>query len=212
MKRALILAPFFLVALPAVGGAQHVNLGVIGAPQIVQSHTDGSSTRLTGTVFGGEGTFVSDRFSIRLRYAQGVVAEKSDTGVDRRQVVEGEALIGLRVTQWLTLWAGPNARAYTIGDADQRWLIWSGRATGRAALLPDRMQTYVELWGALTGSVGNPQQKAGGRGADAGLELRLSSQTPLWGRLGYRIESSHSDGLRETVESITVSVIYGFPQ
>jgi hypothetical protein len=74
------------------------------------------------------------------------------------------------------------------------------------------MQTYVELWGALSGSVGDPSAKAGGRGADAGLELRLSSQTPLWGRLGYRIESSHADALRETVESITVTVIYGFPQ
>ena len=212
MRLALFGAAVFVITLPAVAGAQHVNLGVIGAPQIVNSRVDGSSSRLTGTVFGGEGTLVGERFSIRLRYAQGVVAAKSDTGAERRQVVEGEALIGLRVTQWLTLWAGPNARAYTFGETDQRWLLWTGRATGRGTLLPDRMQTYVELWGALTGSVGNPAQKAGGRGADAGLELRLSGQTPIWARLGYRIESSHANALRETVESMTVTVIYGFPQ
>lgn len=212
MNRALALALFAAATLPGAASAQHWNLGVFGAPQIVHSHIDGSSSRLTGTVFGGEGTLVGERFSVRLRYAQGNVAEKSDSGLDKRLVVEGEALVGLRATQWLTLWVGPMARAYTLGETSQRWLLWTGRASARGTLLPDRMQTYVELWGALSGSVGDPSAKAGGRGADAGLELRLSSQTPLWGRLGYRIESAHAEALRETVESITVTVIYGFPQ
>jgi len=212
MTRALVFALLAIAALPGRAVAQHFNVDLFGAPQIVHSHTDESSSRLTGTVFGGAGTFVGQRFAVRLRYAQGTISAKADTGVDRRQVVEGEALIGLRATQWLTIWAGPSARAYTIGDADQRWLLWTGRVTGRGTLLPDRMQSYVELWGAFSGKVGDPALKAGGRGADAGLELRLSSQTPLWGRFGYRIESAHADALRETVESITVSVIYGFPQ
>ncbi|HWC72886.1 MAG TPA: hypothetical protein VG454_03040 [Gemmatimonadales bacterium] len=216
MKRALGIACVCAVVgvstLPPIAVAQHFNAAVTGAPEIVQSHIDSSFSRLNGSVFGGEGTFVAEHFAIRLRYAQGNVSAKSDTGIDHRQVVEGEALVGYRATQWLTLWAGPTARAYTVGDADQRWLLWSARVTGRGTLLPDKMQTYVELWGALSGTVGNPAMKAGGRGADMGLELRLSSETPLWGRLGYRIQSSHADGLRETVEAITLSVIYGFPQ
>lgn len=212
MNRALALALFAAAAVPGAASAQHWNLGVFGAPQIVHSHIDSSSSRLTGTVFGGEGTLVGDRFSFRLRYAQGNVTAKSDTGLDKRLVVEGEALAGFRATQWLTLWVGPTARAYTLGESDQRWLLWTGRASARGTLLPDRLQSYVELWGAITGSVGDPSAKAAGRGADAGIEMRLSSQTPLWGRFGYRIESSHADALRETVESITVTVIYGFPQ
>jgi hypothetical protein len=212
MSRALLLALVFVAASPGTVLAQHFNVDVFGAPQIVHSHVDGSESRLTGTVFGGAGTFVGERFAVRLRYAQGTVAAKSDTGVDRRQVVEGEALVGLRATPWLTLWAGPTARAYTLGEGDQRWMLWTGRVSARGTLLPDRMQSYVELWGAFSGKVGDPAAKAGGRGADAGLELRLSNQTPLWSRLGYRIESAHADALRETVESITVSIIYGFPQ
>jgi hypothetical protein len=113
---------------------------------------------------------------------------------------------------WLTLWVGPSARAYTTADGDLRWLTWSGRVTGRGMLLPGRMQTFVELWGVLSGNVGDPPLKAGGRGANGGLEVRLSESSSFWGRLGYRIESTHAEGLRETVESLTLSVIYGIPQ
>jgi hypothetical protein len=73
------------------------------------------------------------------------------------------------------------------------------------------MQTFVELWGAFSGNVGNPAQKAGGRGAYGGLEARLGEGS-WWGRLGYRMESVHADALRETVESLTLSLLYGLPQ
>jgi hypothetical protein len=99
-----------------------------------------------------------------------------------------------------------------MGDTDQRWLIWSGRATARGELLPGRMQTFIELWGAFSGNVSNPSMKAGGRGAMGGLEARLGAASSLWGRLGYRIESAHATGLRETVESLTLSLLYGLPQ
>jgi hypothetical protein len=99
-----------------------------------------------------------------------------------------------------------------MGSSDERWLIWSARATGRGTLLPGRMQTFLELWGAFSGNVGDPPQRVGGRGANGGLEVRLAQSGSVWGRLGYRMESTHAAGLRETVESVTLSVIYGFPQ
>jgi hypothetical protein len=156
---------------------------------------------------------------VRVRYAEGRITPKGGSGgllgsggSDPRDVVEGEALVGFRATPWLTLWGGPSARAYTIGASDERWMIWSARATARGTLLPGRMQTFLELWGAFSGKVGEPPLRAGGRGANGGLEVRLSEARSFWGRLGYRMESTHAEGLRETVESVTLSIIYGLPQ
>ena len=199
--------------LPAAARAQGVQftVGGIAGQEIVQSHIDQVTDRFTGLILGAEGVLISDRLMVRVRYGEGRINPKSGSSADPREVVEGEALFGVRATPWLSLWAGPSARAYTMGDTDQRWLIWTARATGRGTLLPGRMQTFVELWGAVSGNVGNPPIKAGGRGANGGLEMRLGDGN-FWGRLGYRIESTHAPGLRETVESLTLSVIYGVPQ
>jgi len=217
MTRHLAWGAVLLAAalLPASARAQRLQftVGGTGAQQMVQSHVNGSDDRFAGLLLGGEGSLTSGRFVVRLRYGEGRISPKSGTTADARDVVEGEALVGIQAMPWLTLWAGPSARAYTMGDSDERWMIWSVRATGRGALIPGRMQSFVELWGALSGNVGGqPALKAGGRGAYGGLEARLGEASALWGRLGYRIESTHADGLRETVESLSLSLIYGLPQ
>lgn len=211
--KALLGAFLGLAILPAAGRAQgvHFTFGGTAGQETVQSTTDGVKDRLTGFTLGAEGMMISDRLMVRVRYREGRVNPKAGSGTEARSVVNGEALFGLRATPWLAFWIGPTARAYTIGDSDQRWLVWTGRATARGSLIPGRMQTFVELWGAFSGNVGNPPVKAGGRGAFAGLEARLGDAS-FWGRLGYGIESMHADGLRETVETLTLSVIYGLPQ
>lgn len=222
MKRCLAAIACGVIALPATLHAQRMQFTVAGlaSQEIVQSHVDATSTRFTGLMVGAEGMLISDRLLLRVRYAEGKINPKGETGggllgpgsTDPRNVVEGEALVGYRVLPWLTLWAGPSARAYTMGSSDERWLIWSGRASGRGTLLPGRMQTFIELWGAFSGNVGDPPQRVGGRGATGGLEVRLGQSGSLWGRLGYRMESTHATALRETVESVTLSIIYGLPQ
>lgn len=192
-------------------GVQFTVGGVV-AQEIVQSHVDPASDRFTGLVLGGEGAVTSDRFVVLLRYGEGRINPTAGSTAAARNVVDGEALFGFHATPWLTLWAGPSARAYTMGTTNERWLIWTGRVTARGTLLPGRMQSFVELWGAASGSVGSPPLKVGGRGANAGLEVRLGQESPFWGRLGYRMQSTHAPGLRETVESLTLSVLYGFPQ
>src|SRR2546430_14728212 len=148
-----------------------------GSQEIVQSHDDAalirSFNRYTGLLLGGEGNLISERFVARLRYAQGRVTARTDTGVVGRDLVEGEALLGVRAMPWLTLWAGPTARAYTTPDGDQRWLLWTARARARRTLVLGRMQTYVQLWGALSGNVTNPPERARVRGADVGVAIRL---------------------------------------
>ena len=222
MKRYVAAIACGVIALPAALDAQGVQFTVAGlaSQEIVQSHIDATSTRFTGPILGLEGILTSDRLLVRVRYAQGRINPKGGDGggllglgtVDPREVVEGEALVGYRATQWLTLWGGPSARAYTMGDSDERRLIWTGRATARGTLLPGRMQTFIELYGAFSGNVGDPPLHAGGRGANGGLEVRLGETGSFWGRLGYRMESTHASGLRETVESVTLSIIYGLPQ
>jgi len=201
--------------LPSVTRAQEplqFTVGATAAQQVVQSLVDPTRGRFTGALIGVEGGLVSDRLLVRVRYAEGHVSPKSGTTAEARDVVEGEALVGFRALPWLTVWGGPSARAYTMGNSDQRWIIWTARATARGSLLPGRMQSFVELYGAFSGSVGDPALHAGGRGLNGGLELRLSQSKQFWSRLGYKMESTHAEGMRETVETFSLSVIYGLPQ
>lgn len=206
----------FLALVPAVSPAQEQRLqfsvGGTAAQQIVQSMIEPARSRFTGTLLGIEGGMVSDHLLLRVRYAEGRVSPKAGSSGDPRDVVEGEALVGFRALPWLTLWGGPSARAYTIGNSDQRWMIWTARASGRGTLLPNRLQSFFELYGAFSGSVGDPALHAGGRGLNGGLEMRLSQTGMFWGRVGYKMESTHAAGLRETVETFSFSLMYGLPQ
>ena len=215
--RFLVAGLIGLILLTRVAQAQdehRLRFTVTGlaGQQLVQSTADDVTNKLSGSIIGFEGVMVGNPFMVRVRYAEGRINPKPESNVDARDVVGGEAMFGMRALPWLSLWVGPSARAYTVGESDQRWLVWWGRATARGTLLPGRMQTYVELGGVLGGSVGNPGIKAGGRMASGGLEMRFGAMSNFWGRLGYGIESLHAAGLRETVEALTLSVIYGLPQ
>lgn len=215
--KTILVALLGLALLPGAGAAQsdrRLRFSVTGfaGQQLVQSHELDVTDRLTGSLIGAEGVLVSDRLMLRLRYSEGGIRPKPESGAESRDVVSGEALFGVRALPWLSFWVGPSARAYTMGESDQRWLVWTGRATARGSLLPGRLQSFVELWGVFSGNVGNPPIKAGGRGTRGGLEVRFGAMSNFWGRLGYGMESLHADGLRETVEELTLSVVYGLPQ
>lgn len=212
MNKALALACAVVVCAPppalAAQSRMQFSFGATGAQEIVQSRFDSLRERLSGMVLGGEGMVTSGRILVRLRYAQGRVTGGAGSAAAPRDLVEGEALVGLRALPWLTFWAGPHARAYASAGADQRWLFWSGRATARGTILPGRMSSFVELWQALSANVSRPAGSASGRGAEAGLEVRLSGQS-LWGRLSYGIEQGQADAARrETVEVVGVSLSY----
>lgn len=212
MKKLLLVLVLAVLpaSLAAQGGSRFTFIG-LASQEIVHSREGATNDRFTGMVLGGAGNLTIGRLVARVRYAQGRVSSKA-AGVDPRDIVEGELLVGYRVMPWLTFWAGPSARAYTMEDTEQRWFIWSGRAAARGTIMPGKMQSFVELWGALSGNLSNPEIKAGGRGLDAGLEMRLSQSSPFWGRLSYRMESTHAGDLRETVEAVSLSLIYGIPQ
>lgn len=184
-----------------------VSLGAAGGGETVRSRTDTLRERLSGTVFTAEALLTRRRLALRARYGQGRVTGNLPT-VMARDIAEGEALLGYTVRPWLTLWLGPHARSYGTTFGDQRWLFWSARASARGSLFPGRVESVVELWQAFAGNVSRPASSAAGRGAEAGLQLRLASR-PLWGRLAYRIEQGRVGAARrETVEAVTLTVGY----
>ena len=208
MSRALALVLLGITSTAQAQARWNVSFGAGGGPEIAHSRIGTTRERVSGLVFAGEGGATRGRFVARLRYGQGRVT--NDTA--GRDVAEGEALLGYKARPWLTVWFGPHARTFVVpGQSDRRWLLWSGRVTGRGSLLPGRVDSYVELWQGVTGSLSRPAESASGGGGEAGLDLRLARH-PIWGRLGYRIEQGRASGgaRRETVEAITLTVGYGY--
>ncbi|MGH7608189.1 MAG: hypothetical protein ACREME_12710 [Gemmatimonadales bacterium] len=209
-----------LVALltPAPLAAQDAGqswFGGTAAQEIINSRLGDGHERLTGIVLSAEGQFASGPLVVRLRYGEGRVTGGVDESVIPRELVEGEALVGLRLASWLMLGAGPNARAYTAAGTEHRWLFWSAHATARGTLLPGRMASFVEVWKSFSGNVTEPAGTASGRGAEGGLELRLGGARgghSFWGRLAYRIEHGLAGGRRETVETVAFSIGYVPPR
>ena len=221
MSRALALVLLGITSTAQAQARWNVSFGAGGGPEIAHSRIGTTRERVSGLVFAGEGGATRGRFVARLRYGQGRVT--NDTA--GRDVAEGEALLGYKARPWLTVWFGPHARTFVVPGPDpeasiqdvteprivQGRKIWSGRVTGRGSLLPGRVDSYVELWQGVTGSLSRPAESASGGGGEAGLDLRLARH-PIWGRLGYRIEQGRASGgaRRETVEAITLTVGYGY--
>ena len=210
MNRWLAVICGAALCVPALAsrlGAQSpwdVAFGATGAHEIARSR-GATRERLSGMVFSGEVLATRRPFVARLRYGQGSVTNDSA----ERVVVEGEALLGYQARPWLTFWFGPHARTFVVtGLSDRRWLLWSGRVTARGSLFPGRLESFVELWQGLTGSLSRPAESVTGGGVEGGLELRLPSR-PVWARLAYRIEQARVEGgRRETVEAVTLAVGY----
>jgi hypothetical protein len=168
--------------------------------------TSAGTQRRSGVGLSGEGTGAAGFLLLRLRYAEAAL-ELPPGETARRMLVEGEAMLGLRTTPWLVLWAGPHARAYTgeSGDSTERWLLWEFRAETRAALLAEAIEAFFESWGVAAASLDVPEPFDKGFGAEGGLSVRLVGQA-LWGRLGYRVEQTRlaAGERRETTEVVSL--------
>jgi len=202
VRRALLLIFLGFASTAQAQSRWNVSFGVGGGSEIARSRSDTTRERVSGLVLGGEAVATRGKFVTRLRYGQGRVT--NDTA--GRDVAEGEALLGYKARPWLTVWFGPHARTFVVpGQSDRRWLQWSGRVTALGTLFPERVESFVELWQGITGSLNRPAESASGGGAEAGLVFRLARR-PVWGRLAYRIEQGRGATRRETVEAITLTV------
>src|SRR5207249_2613981 len=70
-----------------------------------------------------------------------------------RDLVEARAFLGVQPWPWLRLSVGPHVRAFVIGAVTERWVLWPVRARAQSALASTPLETYVELWRALSAKV-----------------------------------------------------------
>jgi hypothetical protein len=174
----------------------------------LESQVPAGSDRLSGVAFGAGGAVSVGPVVLAVRYVQGTLDSVSG-GSGSRDVVEGGAWLGVRPVSWLTLEAGPQARAYVLsgGGATQRWVFWEGRVRAAAPFVGSAVLGYVELWRALGADVNVPEAFDHAQGGEAGMVVRLA-RAPLEARLAYRIDRAVLGGgsRRETVDGVVVTV------
>jgi len=201
--------------LPAVAAATGASAQLVrpAAEAVVvttrlASQVPAGTDRLSGVAFGGEGAVWVGPVVFDVRYAQGTLDSVSG-GAGSRDVVEGGALLGVRPVSWLTIAAGPQARAYVLsaGGATQRWVFWEGRVRAGAPFVGSAVLGYVELWRAFGADVNVPEAFDHAQGGEAGMVVRLA-RAPVEARLAYRIDHAVLGGgsRLETVDGVVVTV------
>src|SRR5689334_3575995 len=177
------------------------------AALFVRSEVGPSVQTLKGIVPGAAGTIAWNRLSLDLGYWQGSLT--ADGSASDRDVVEGQALLGVHILPWLTARLGPHAWTYSSTSGTQRWFMWEGRLHADGLLLPDRLTSYFELWNAFTGDVNASQSFTSGMGGEGGLTWRpRGNSAPFSGHLGYSVQQVRLGGgaRKETVQRLLVAV------
>ena len=212
MKRAaLLLAAAAL--LPAGARAQlaeRLSLGGgLGTTRLTTA-VSGKSGTLSGVSLFGAGHIGSGRFFLSGFYRQGTLKPDSG-GAASQDLVDGLLLAQARVLPWLTIGAGPHARALVVTGSTEQWTFVEGHVRAEADVIPSLVSAHVELWDALTAHSNVPGSSASGRGGEAGLTLRLP-RSPVWARLVYSVDRAAAAPRTETLEDVAISVGYGKPE
>lgn len=189
-----------LAGSAAAQGARVAFSGSTGSYRTLTRESSGVVTR-TGTGVGGEAFASLGRLHLRAGYAEATVSD--------RTLVEGTAMMGASVLPWLTIWAGPHARAYETTAGAERWLLWEVRAGVQHSLILDLVSWSLEAWSVADAQVDIPERFDEGFGAEGGLGLQLL-RSRVWGGLAYRVEQVRMQGVRrETNEVLSLWVRLG---
>jgi hypothetical protein len=207
MKSSVALLAAACAAGPVAGQALHPAAGASLVTARVRSDVSGSLDQFSGTAFLGEGTCTAGRLSLDVSYLQGSLDPTGATLGGQRDLVEGTVLLGVRPAAWLTLEAGPHARAYTLTGTTQRWLFWELRAHAATAFVGSAVLGYAELWRALGGAANVSGQFDHAQGGEVGMIVRLS-RTPFEARVAYRIDHAvlGNPTRRETVDGVVAGI------
>ncbi|MDH3457152.1 MAG: hypothetical protein OER90_09955 [Gemmatimonadota bacterium] len=184
-------------------------IGVTGGLVSVEREIGAVTEELSGTVFGAEGAIRFWRVELSGRYVQGAI--DTDPATEAFDFVEGELLLGVRPVRPVLLGFGPHVRSWVEPTGTIRWSHWVVRARIEAPLLAGGLlQSFVEGWYAVSGSVNAPNPFQLGRGLAGGLGLTIPS-TPLHIQLAYRVDRGALDTQAriETVEQLSLRVGIG---
>jgi len=181
---------------PQGEGGMQFTAGGMAAQQIVHSHVRSGERSLSGLVLGAEGGLVSNHFVVRLRYGEGRV-NRSPAAPPRTRRGRREALVASeRRPGSRSGW--DQARAPTrrpTGPTLARLVGPRDRARNVAAGSHADVRRAVGRNSPATSATRRSKPAAQERTAVSSYDWRVFVRS---GRLGYRIESTHAEGLRET--------------
>lgn len=200
-----------LLALIAGGtrlAAQRLRLEGGGTGGIMQLRSDVPSGTLSlrGSVLGAEGRVTLGRVLLEFRYLEGTLQPRVGDA-NARDVVEGQAVLGIRTFAWLTLMGGPHVRAFVTGGNTQRWMLWEMSGRVEQVFIGSTVGGYVEFWRTVAADVSVPEAFGHGEGAEVGMRLG-GPNGRLRGRLAYRLEHAVlGGGTRvETLDGVVVGL------
>jgi hypothetical protein len=202
------LAAVGSLLLPAAARAQAghtLGLGIGLAPSWDETEVLGSVAARSGLLVEGAAELALSFVEVGLVYRQGSLSTSDGTG--QRDVVEGQAMLGLRFIPWLKIEAGPRIRAYATPAGTERWVFWEGRVEAAARVLRPAGWVSLRVGRALGADIPGLAFDRG-QGAEATLQLRLG-RSPFWGRLGYWIHrASMGGGQRvETIQGLSAGLM-----
>jgi uncharacterized protein YfiM (DUF2279 family) len=188
---SLLVCAAAIAAWPGVARAQHPIRFALGASLAgVRVHADlGSAVEaLSGTALALDAGAGRGALLLEARYSEGHLTS-ADSTVDPRDLVEGSFFLGARLGPFVTILAGPHARAYAAPSGTRRWLFWEARAQARAPLVASRLEAYAELGATAFGSTSLAISFDAERSGEVGARYYVP-RAPLALRLAYRIARS----------------------
>ncbi len=166
----------------------------------------------SGPTFGVEGGVSLGSLRLGAGYLEGRVQPSTGSSDSvAKDLVEARAFVGAQPWPWLRLTVGPHVRAFVwTNGVTERWVLWPLRARAQTALASTPLETYVELWRALSAKVNLPEAVDHVQGGEAGVVLRPRGSA-LWMRLGYRVDGAQLGGgsRSESVEAVSFAVGIG---
>lgn len=208
-----VLAVAWSIVLPARSPAQTgptVGLGFGLVRAWEETTTAQSVVSRVGVVREGEAQLAVSVVALDVVYRQGTL--NPPDGGEGRELVEGQAMLGVRFVRWVTLEAGPRVRAYVTPAGTERWVLWEGHIEAAARVIRPNAWAYLWVERVLGADIPGSTALDEGQGAEAGLTARLGS-APLWGRLAYWIHQASTGGAQrvETIQGVSARLTVGIP-
>jgi hypothetical protein len=164
-----------------------------------------------GPTFGLQAGVSLDKFTLSAQYIEGRLHPRTGSpDTVARDLVEARVLLGAQPVPWLALGVGPGVRAFVTRTETVRWVLWQVRARAQGALPSTPLETYVELWYALSAKVNLPEPVDHVQGGEAGVLLRPPGSA-VWFRLGYRVDGARlgGGGRSESLEAVSFALGIG---
>lgn len=209
MSRAVVTLLLVAAGLPPAAAAQLTGRVAAAGAFVRARSIDPVATTTRNGLAAGIRAAASHRYAgIELRYAEGRL---DSAGADVRDFVDVAALATASPAPWVAVLAGARAHALRSNDGTRRWLFWTA---GARFMTPRFARRHVAVFGEIWAGVGAVNERDGSqlaRGIETGV-LGWLPDAPVFARLAYRLDDGRLDaeGLRSTVESVSVGVGYSF--